>query len=337
MRLLAPDREADLYAIGCRLGLTKIGVAAEARERRRALQVGSPVPLELAGCYHYPRAQDAYAVAAELRRQLAERHEQGGWYRVTPDEVRQAIGTQSARQAPREAAAARRAALAAEAEAERQRGERARQRRRTRAQNRRQKLRTVARLLAAGLTQQAAGRELDVNERTIRRWTKLPGFESELAKARARQERERARQRAHQRRADTAGRRRARQHPARERERAKPAPSAEPGREEQPAAERKRPPAAARSPREGGRILSIVDGELGPSQDEQEAPLLLPRGDLHSGHEHAAARAVLAGGGMQAVIEASGLRSLENVLRLIDPAILARARQNDARAPAPES
>ena len=37
MRLLAPDREADLYAISCRLGLTKIGVAAEARERRRAI------------------------------------------------------------------------------------------------------------------------------------------------------------------------------------------------------------------------------------------------------------------------------------------------------------
>ena len=336
MRLLAPDSEADLYAIGCRLGLTKIGVAADARERRRALQVGSPVPLELAGCYRYARAPDAYAVAAELRRRLAERHEQGGWYRVTPEEVRQALGTQSARQAPREAAAARRAALAAEAEAERQRGERARQRRRTRAQNRRQKLRAVARLLAAGLTQQAAGRELGVDERTIRRWTKLPGFESELAKARTRQERERARQRAHQRRADTAGRRRARQHPARERERAKPAPSAELGREEQPAAERKRPPAAARSAREGGRILSSADGEP-HSQDEQEAPLLLPRGDLHSGAEHAAARAVLAGGGMQAVIEASGLRSLENVLRLIDPAILARARQNDARAPAPES
>jgi hypothetical protein len=41
---------------------------------------------------------------------------------------------------------------------------------------------------------------------------------------------------------------------------------------------------------------------------------------------------------MQAVIEASGLRSLENVLRLIDSEILARARQHDdARPPAPES
>jgi hypothetical protein len=48
MRLLEPDREADVYAISCELGLTRIGVAADARERLRAMQVGSPVPLELA-------------------------------------------------------------------------------------------------------------------------------------------------------------------------------------------------------------------------------------------------------------------------------------------------
>jgi hypothetical protein len=41
---------------------------------------------------------------------------------------------------------------------------------------------------------------------------------------------------------------------------------------------------------------------------------------------------------MQAVIEASGLRTLENILRLIDAAILAPAPQNDdARPPALES
>ncbi len=41
---------------------------------------------------------------------------------------------------------------------------------------------------------------------------------------------------------------------------------------------------------------------------------------------------------MQAVIEATGLRTRANVLRLIDPAILERARQNDAAPPpAPES
>ncbi len=40
---------------------------------------------------------------------------------------------------------------------------------------------------------------------------------------------------------------------------------------------------------------------------------------------------------MQEVIEATGLRTRENVLASIDPAILDRARQNDAAPPpAPE-
>jgi hypothetical protein len=38
---------------------------------------------------------------------------------------------------------------------------------------------------------------------------------------------------------------------------------------------------------------------------------------------------VAGGGGMQAVIEPTGLRTLENVVRLIDPAILKRALDND--------
>ena len=42
-----------------------------------------------------------------------------------------------------------------------------------------------------------------------------------------------------------------------------------------------------------------------------------------------AARVVAAGGGMQAVIEATGLRTLENVVHLIDPAILKQALDND--------
>jgi hypothetical protein len=49
MRLLAPESEAVVYAISCELGLSKIGVAADAQERPRAMQVGSPVVLELTG------------------------------------------------------------------------------------------------------------------------------------------------------------------------------------------------------------------------------------------------------------------------------------------------
>jgi hypothetical protein len=46
-----------------------------------------------------------------------------------------------------------------------------------------------------------------------------------------------------------------------------------------------------------------------------------------------AAAAVGAGGGIQDVIERTGLRTLKNVLRLIDPAILKHARENDHAHP----
>jgi hypothetical protein len=215
MRMLAPDSEADLYAITCELALTKIGVAADARERCRALQVGSPVLLELASCYHFRRSEDAYAIAAEVKRQLADRHERGGWYRASPQEVGQAIGTRSARQAPRAAAEARQAASVAEAQAKRQRADRVRAHRRSRAQARREKLRALARLLASGSTRRAAAHALGVDERTIRRWTKLPGFAAELEKARERHEREleRAKERERKRRERNAWRRFARLNP----------------------------------------------------------------------------------------------------------------------------
>jgi hypothetical protein len=54
------------------------------------------------------------------------------------------------------------------------------------------------------------------------------------------------------------------------------------------------------------------------------------RADLHSRSDEIAARIVAAGGGIEAVIEATGLRTLENVARLIDPAILTRAFDNDS-------
>ncbi len=185
MRMLSPDREADLYAITCALGLTKIGVAADARERRRAMQVGSPIALELADSYHFARAQDAYAILADVERQLADHREQGSWYRVTPEQVRRAVGNRSARQAPPAAAEARQAETVAQAQADKQQAERALQQRRSHANRRRQKLRALARLLAQNTTQCDAARQLGVNERTIRRWTKLPGFANQLAKARS--------------------------------------------------------------------------------------------------------------------------------------------------------
>jgi lambda repressor-like predicted transcriptional regulator len=66
--------------------------------------------------------------------------------------------------------------------------------------------------------------------------------------------------------------------------------------------------------------------------DERDARLPLTRAELRSGSDELAERAVGSGGGIEAVIEATGLRSSENVLRLIDPAILVRAFDNEAAA-----
>ena len=76
-------------------------------------------------------------------------------------------------------------------------------------------LRALARLLASGSTRRAAARALGVDERTIRRWTKLPGFAAELEKARERREREleRAKERERKRRERNAWRRFARLNP----------------------------------------------------------------------------------------------------------------------------
>jgi len=66
--------------------------------------------------------------------------------------------------------------------------------------------------------------------------------------------------------------------------------------------------------------------------DERDARLPLSRADLHSRNDELAAETVAGGAGMQAVIEATGLRTRENVLRLIDPVILVQALDNDTAA-----
>jgi hypothetical protein len=63
--------------------------------------------------------------------------------------------------------------------------------------------------------------------------------------------------------------------------------------------------------------------------EERDARQPLTRSDLHSRADETAARVVAAGGGSEAVIEATGLRTLENVARRIDPVIVTRAFDND--------
>jgi hypothetical protein len=98
---------------------------------------------------------------------------------------------------------------------------------------------------------------------------------------------------------------------------------------EQAALERARRAAASRLARPRRR-RSPYEAWL----DERDARLPLTRADLRSGADDLAAGAVTAGGGIGAVIEATGLRTRDNVLRLIDPAILVRAFENEAAAAA---
>lgn len=65
--------------------------------------------------------------------------------------------------------------------------------------------------------------------------------------------------------------------------------------------------------------------------NEHDAPRRPPtRADLHSQHDETAKLVVAAGGGTQAVTDATDLRTLKQVARLIDPAILTQAFANDA-------
>jgi transposase-like protein len=68
--------------------------------------------------------------------------------------------------------------------------------------------------------------------------------------------------------------------------------------------------------------------------DEHDARRPLTRSERGTAHDELADDVVAAGGGVDAVVETTGLRTRENVLRLIDPEILVRAFTNDVAAKA---
>ena len=105
---------------------------------------------------------------------------------------------------------------------------------------------------------------------------------------------------------------------------------------EQAACEHERARLAARRASTAGRrpLRSAYAAWL----DARDARLPLSRTDLYSTNDHQAARLIAAGGGIEEVLEATGLRTRDNLLRSIDPAILKRALDNDAaRAAAAEA
>jgi hypothetical protein len=94
--------------------------------------------------------------------------------------------------------------------------------------------------------------------------------------------------------------------------------------------ERKQARRAFAAGRERSSRRRRVRGDHEAWLDERDARLPPTRADLHSRSDEIAARVVAAGGGIEAVIEANGLRTRENAAELIDPAILTRAFDNDS-------
>lgn len=165
---------------------------------------------------------------------------------------------------------------------------------------------------AAGEPLRELAADYDVSHTTLSRYFDRPEVAKQLRQAvrqlRAAQRAAEARRLA-ERRLEQEVRRKAKEQAALERERARRALALS----GKPAARRRR----ARTPYEAWL-------------DEHDARLPLTRADLHSRSDEIAARVGAEGGGMQAVIDATGLRTRENVLRSIDPAILEQALQNDA-------
>ena len=287
--------KTHIYVLSCPLGLLKLGVAADPKQRLRNLQVGSPVPLELAAKYPMSDRPSAEAVAAALQERFWDRRERGHWFRATPLEVRRALTERSIIELYRpseagERAAAREAAAAAQAEAARAlAAASAAERRRLR----RERRRAAAEMLASGMTQVATAAALGVTDRTIRNWAKAKSFQSALQRAQERAEREAARAAAKERgrRERNARRRFRRQNPglwadlqARRPELRSPFEQ-QPGRDreaEQPSKQARRRRAASPSPSSarrasGGRIPRPARAQsYADSLDERDARLPAP-------------------------------------------------------------
>jgi hypothetical protein len=169
---------------------------------------------------------------------------------------------------------------------------------------------------AAGETFRELAPDYDVTHTTLGRYFERPEVRKQLRQASERlraAQRALAARRAAERRQDQELRRKARAQAAAEREQARRACAA-----------------AAEIASRGRRPRTDEEVWL----DERAARMPLTRADLHSQNDEIAAVVVAAGGGMQALIAATDLRTRENVVGLIDPAILVQALDNDLLAQA---
>jgi uncharacterized protein (DUF433 family) len=174
----------------------------------------------------------------------------------------------------------------------------------------------LVRRRAAGETLRELAADYGVTHSTLGRWFARPEIAKQLKEARRLVRRERqaaAARQAAERRWEGEVRKRAKRQAALERERRLSSARA--------LVEAARPGARRRR-------RSAYEGWL----DQHDAWQPPTRADLRSGNDEVAASTVAAGGGVPAVIEATGLRTRANVLRLIDPVLLVRAFDNDAAA-----
>jgi hypothetical protein len=177
----------------------------------------------------------------------------------------------------------------------------------------------LVRRRAAGARLRELALDYGVAHTTLGRFFEQPEVARQLRQAEQQlraEQRAVAARRLAQRRLEQEVRRKAGEQAGAEREQARRASAAD--------AERASRPLRARSP-------------YGAYLDERDERLPDPRARQHSGSDKTAARVVAAGGGIQAVIDATGLRTLENVVRRIDPAILEQAFDNDVLGQAPSS
>jgi hypothetical protein len=163
----------------------------------------------------------------------------------------------------------------------------------------------LVRRRVAGETLRVLAADYGVAHTTLGRYFARPEVVRQLREAGQGERRAAATRRLAERRAERAIRRVAKEQAALARAQARSAAAA----------------AAAHRPRRSGDAAWL---------DERDTRLPLLRADLRSRNDELAAGAVEAGGGVEAVIEATGLRTRENVLRAIDPTILVRAFDNNA-------
>ena len=100
---------------------------------------------------------------------------------------------------------------------------------------------------------------------------------------------------------------------------------------EQAALERKQARRVAAARAELARRGPVARSPYELFLDERDTARPLTRAELHSGSDDIAARVVEGGGGIEAILEATDLRTRENVFRSINSVIRARIRERRRR------